>query len=215
MADDVKALAKKLRLLSSTEFSTATAGAINRVATAVNSGQRMNLKRDFTLRNKFTAGSLMMFKATPKADASKINALVGSKSPYLDEQEAGGVAQTRRGKPALSMPTRKARRGDWAKPVTARLRMDKIKPVGRRRGGRMTPKGAPFFFLEGGRLRNKTLFERRGAKLIRVRVVTRGPIHLRATHWHTDATGKFGKPSVMSAAWGVELNKGLARLGAK
>lgn len=216
MPDDIKKLAKTLRLLSSTEFSAATAATINRIATAANGGQRLNIQREFKLRNKFTLGSLMMFKASPKKDADKIDALVGSKSPYLPEQETGGMPRTRRNKPAVSMPTKKARGGNWGKPVGARFRMDKIRSIGHRgSGGRMTPKGTPFFFLEGGRLKNKTMFERRGRRLIRVRVITHGPIKLKATHWHTEAMAKFGKPSLMAKAWQLEINKSLTKLGAK
>ncbi len=213
--DDIRHLAKSLRLLSGAEFSTATATAINRIATAANSGQRMNLSKDFTLRNKFTVGSLMMFKATPKSDANKINALVGSKSPYLPTQEEGGQAVTRRGKPARLMPSLASRRGAWGRPVTARARLDKVRVIGRRTGRGMAPKGTPFFWLEGGQLRNKTLFERRGKKLVKIRIVTRTPVHVKSSHWHTQATGKFGRPAVMMAAWGREIEKGLTKLGAR
>ncbi len=79
----------------------------------------------------------------------------------------------------------------------------------------MTPKGTPFFWLEGGRLRNRMLFERRGSRLIRVRVITHGPVHLKPTHWHSNAANRFGRPSVMSAAYGVEIEKALTRLGAR
>ena len=215
-ADTIAGLAKALRRLSAEEFSTATAATINRIATAANGQQGRNIQRDFKLRNKFTLGSLMMFKATAKKDPDKIDALVGSKSPYLPEQETGGTAMTRLGRPAVSMPTLAARRGAWTRAVTARFRLDKIKPIGRRRGsGRMTPKGTPYFYLQGGSLKNKMLFQRVVSKLIRIRVITRGPVRLKATHWHTEAMDKAGRPALMSAAYGVELNKALTRLGAK
>lgn len=215
MPDDVKALAKKLRALSSEEFSQATASAINIVANKSNEQQKTVINNRFIVRNKYTIGSLKMFKASPKKDANKIDAIVGSKSPYMDEQEAGGITRTRTNKPAAAMPTKAARRGNWSKSVTVRLRMDKIKTIGRRKGGKMAPKGTPFFFLEGGRLKNQTLFERRGNKLIRVRVIARGPIKLKPTHWHTEAMAKHGNAATMSKEWGQELSKSLSKLGAK
>lgn len=215
MPDDIKALAKKLRRLSSEEFSKATASAINTVAFAANEEQKTSVSTKFINRNKYTAGSMMMFKASPKKDANKIDALVGSKSPYLPEQETGGTVKTRRGRPAISMPTKKARRGNWNKPISPKLRMDKIRNIGRRSGGgKMLPKGTPYFWLSGGQLKNTTLFERRGFKLIRIRIVTRGPIKLNPTHWHTEAMAKHGNAANMSTEWGKELSKGLAKLGA-
>lgn len=216
MADDVAKLAKKLKALSAEEFSIATAAAVNRVAHAVEIAQGFNVQREFTLRNKYTMGSLRRLKATPKKDANKIDSIVGSRSEYLDDQDVGGVARTRRGRPSLAMPSKASRRGNWGKPVTARYRMDKIKAVGHRgQGGRMTPRGTPFFFLEGGKLKNKTLFERRGRKLIRVRVVKNKPTNLKATRWHSSARDRLGRPSVMAAAFNAEINKGLTKLGAK
>jgi len=214
--EDIRSLAKHLRLLSGPAFSQATADTLNRIAAAANGEQGRNLRRDFTLRNKFTAGSLMMFKATPKPDANKINALVGSKSPYLDEQEAGGVALTTQGKAAETMPSLAARRGSWGRAVTAGYRQKTFGTVGHRgSNGRMTPKGAKLFWLKGGSLKHPTLFLRRGKKLTKVRVKTHGPINLKATHWHSRAMAKAGRPALISAAYGVELNKQLSKLGAK
>lgn len=157
-----------------------------------------------------------MFKATAKPDADKINALVGSKSPYLDEQEAGGDALTSKGTAAKTMPALGARRGAWGKAVVSRYRQKSMGTIGHRgAGGRMTPKGAKFFWLSGGSLRNEMLFTRQGSKLVRVRLKTRGPVRLKSTHWHSNAMAKAGRPALMSAAYGVELNKALTRLGAK
>jgi len=214
--DDVRKLAKDLRLLSASAFSEATAAAINRVAHAANVAQSLNVRKDFTLRNKFTLGSLMMFKASPKKDANKIDALVGSKSPYLPEQESGGEAVGKDGKPVKIMPALASRRGSWDRPVASRFRLKALGPIGRRMGnGRMTPKGAQAFWLKGGSLKQRTLFYRTGKKLLKVRIATKGPIKIKPTHWHAQAMARFGKPSVMSAAWGVELAKGLSKLGAR
>src|SRR6185369_15174579 len=154
---------------SGPEFSAATAATLNRIATAANGEQGRNLRREFILRNKFTQGSLMMFKATAKPDADKINALVGSKSPYLDEQEAGGVAETKAGGPVKSIPSLQARGGSWSKPVGARFRRKRMGTIGHRGGGgRMTPKGAQFFWLSGKSLRTPTMFFRNATGLHKV-----------------------------------------------
>jgi hypothetical protein len=214
MTDDVRALAKKLRAIAGPEFSEATAAALTRVAHAAHSQSLSNIRRDFTLRNKFTLGSMIFYKASPKKDPEKIDAITGSKSPYLPEQDEGGEALTRAGKPALSMPSLASRRGSWQRPVTARYRLGQLGTVGRRRNGKMTPNGAKFFWLSGGSLTKPTLFTRQGKKLVKVRLKTR-PIHLKATHWHSSAVAKFGRPEVMSAAWGKELSVRLAKLGAR
>ena len=77
---DVKALAKSLKLLATDEFSLATATAINRVAFAAHKGSEANIRREFTLRNKFTLGSMLFYKASPKKDASKRAAGVMNRS---------------------------------------------------------------------------------------------------------------------------------------
>lgn len=217
MPDDIRHLAKTLRLLSGSAFSQASADTLNRIANAANGEQGRNLRRDFTLRNKYTQGSLMMFKATPRPDAAKINALVGSKSPYLDEQEAGGEAQTYQGRAAKTMPALGARRGTWGRAVVSRYRQKTMGAIGRRGSNRrMRPKGAKFFWLAGGKLKNETLFTRGpGGKLVRVRLKTRGPVRIAATHWHSRAMAKAGRPALMSAAYGVELNRQLTKLGAR
>ena len=211
--DDVAALAKHLRRLAAGEFSLATATALTRVANAVNTGQRMNLKKDFKLRNKFTVGSLMMFKATPKSDANKINALVGSRSPYLPEQETGGPAMepTPYGwRPAKTMPSLKMRRGSWAnKARRGKVGGDAfiLRPSMRPRVGKRALRS---------RLKEAGVFVRVGGKLVKVRsILVKGNVTLKPTHWHTQATARFGKQSVIDAAWKHEIEKGLTKLGAR
>ena len=211
---DVKALAKSLKLLATDEFSLATATAINRVAFAAHNASKGNIKREFTLRNNYTLGSMIFYKASPKKDTSKIDALTGSKSPYLDEQDAGGAVMTRQGKQAQSMPSRAARAGSWGKSVTSRFRRSAMGAIGHRSDGGMTPQGARFFWLSGGSLTEPILFFRKGKKLTRVRIATK-PLTVKATRWHMSAMEKFGREGIMAAAWAAELSKGLTKIGAK
>jgi hypothetical protein len=157
---------------------------------------------------------MLFYKASPKKDASKIDALTGSKSPYLDEQEAGGAVMTRQGKQAQSMPSRAARGGSWGKSVTSRFRRSAMGMIGHRGDSGMTPKGAKFFWLSGGSLAEPILFFRKGKKVTRVRIATK-PLTVKATHWHSSAMAKFGREGIMAAAWAVELEKGLTKIGAK
>lgn len=228
MADDLRSLAKSLRLLAVDEFAVATAAAINRVARAAHSASMENIRREFTLRNKYTLGSMMYYKATPKKDANKIDAITGTRSRYLDEQEVGGVAQTKDGKPAKLMPSKASRSGVWkTKSILQRYRLNSIGDIAKRKSKKMTPQTAKAFFLQPTenpgakwlrglrRLDKSAIFIRRGGKLIWVRVLTFNPIQLKATHWHGKARDKFGRQEVIDAAYRVELEKGLTKIGAR
>lgn len=115
----------------------------------------------------------------------------------------------------MSMPTKKARRGYWSKPVSSPFRYDKIG----------TSMGAKFFMMRPGmgeglrkrrqyNLEKTILFTRIMGELVRVRVILKSPIQIKPTHWHSDAMSMAGRPAVIMAAYKEELNLALTRLGA-
>ena len=205
--DDLSAWAKKIKKLAKTEEPKIIAATLNRLATAANTAQGLALRRDFKLRNKFTLRSLKMFKASPKPDLAKIDAYVGSKSPYLDEQESGGVAETRSGRPTKTMPSLKARGGSWGKAIRPAYRWGKVH----------LGKNSPYFVLRpaGKLLRSSYIFTRKAGRLVRVRKLLNESIKLKATHWHSNAVGRFATQPKFASVYIDEASKALTRLGAK
>lgn len=144
--------AKKLHALARDELPGVFVRSINRVATAADGAQRRGLRREFTVRNRWSEGSLMLWRAKPSKQVDKINAIVGSRSEYLRLQEEGGVERNRDGSATMSLPSRKARRGNWGRAVSSSMRLSKIGPIAARgSGGRMAPRGAKAFILTPGK----------------------------------------------------------------
>ena len=81
---------RALRAIGETELPEAIAAGINRIAGGAAAAQLMNVRHDFILRNKYTERSLAFYRANPKKDINRINAIVGSKQPYMALQEEGG-----------------------------------------------------------------------------------------------------------------------------
>ena len=118
-------------------------------------------------------------------------------------------------RPAKTMPSLKMRRGSWAnkarrgkvggdafilRPSTSTAR---LRTFGKSKVAKI-------------RLKEAGVFVRVGKKLVKVRsILAKGNVTLKPTHWHTQATARFGKQSVIDAAWKHEIEKGLSKLGAK
>lgn len=221
-----KQYAKKLR-----EFDGALpavyAATMTRLAVAGEGAQRRQLGKEFTIRNKWTTGSIKTWKAKPQKNAEKINAVTGTLSPYLLTQEVGGTEVGKDGKPTKTTPSAASRGKNWSRPIMARFRWKAVKAAGdavfilkprsgnavvsRKRQG-LTRTGRPS--KRGGRcvLTETIMVKRQGRKLIRVRVINKGPVHLKPRHWHADAMKPLLKPTLIEAAFVDEAKKSLAKL---
>jgi hypothetical protein len=212
---DLKQFAKKIRLLAKGEEPKIIANTLNRLAGGAHSAQIHTLRKDFKLRNQFTLGSMRLLKANPKPDLAKIDAYTGSKSPYLPLQESGGVATTRADKDAKTMPSLASRGRVWGKAVRPGYRWGKVT---------LGP-GSKFFVLKPGtktarrgrgrgQLQDAAVFTRRGSKLIRVKRFLRGPLMVKATHWHSGSVDRFATQPKFASVYIDEASKALTRLGA-
>lgn len=212
-----KQLHAKLTALAKDEVPGVFARSINRVAKAAHGAQLRALDSKFTLRNKFTRGSMMLWEARPNKDPNKINAITGSRSPYLGVQETGGTEVGKDGKPTMTTPSKASRRGNWAKPIVSRFRWGSIGRIARRGPRGMTPKGAKAFVLgPGPRLSQETIFMRVGkkGKLVRIRTINRGKTMLKATKWHSGSIERVARREVMEASFAHEAYAVLGRMGA-
>jgi hypothetical protein len=174
----------------------------------------MNLRRDFILRNKYTEGSLAYYKANPKKDINRINAIVGSKQPYLALQEQGGTEKATGKK--LAMPTVAGRGGSFKNiiPKNLALRaMGQIKGTSQRftkKGNRVRGKG--FFILgPGPSLKAPAIFYRRGGTLHKIRLLGKKTQKVKARHWHRDAVNRYATTTNMQMAFIAEARRRIAK----
>ncbi len=211
---------KALKAIAEKELPHAAAAAINRIASGAAQAQRANLRERFTLRNRYSEGSLVFWEANPEKqrDFNKLNAIVGSKQPYLALQEEGGVERAK-GR-TLAMPTIAGRGGSmkYAIPRALRLRaMGQIRGTSQRytkKGNRVRSKG--FFILgPGARLQQAAIFRRQGGTLTKLRLLGRVQQQVRPRHWHEDAVRKYAKASLVQVAFVAEAKRRIARYQAR
>ena len=196
--------------ISDTELPEAIAAGINRIASGVALAQRNNLREDFILRNQYTEKSLAYYRANPKKDIARINAIVGSKQPYLALQEEGGTRRPKQGK-KVPVPTKTARGGNWKAPIQ------------RRYTPRKGPLSSKFFILRPGagttgakrriayQLQSPAMFKREGGLLVKVRLLDQPSYHLKARHWHGRAVDKYARKDLMAMAFIQEAKRRLAK----
>jgi hypothetical protein len=199
-----------LKRISDTELPAAIAAGINRIASGASLGQLNNLRADFILRNKYTERSLVYYKANPKTNINRINAIVGSKQPYLELQEKGGTRRPKMGS-RVPVPTKAARGGNWRSPIQ------------RKYTARKGPLSSKFFILRPGagstgmkrrisyQLDSPAMFKRESGRLVKIRLLDQPSYRLRARRWHTDAVNKYGKLGLMQTAFIQEARRRIAK----
>ncbi len=220
-----------LRRWSDVDLPECIAAGINRIASGAALGQRNNLRQRFILRNKYAEGSLVYYPARamgskgPRAIAS-INAIVGSKQPFLALQEEGGTERAR-GK-SLAMPTVAGRGGNVRSVIPNRLRIRSMGTLGARGKG-----SRGFFFLPPGpRLNQPAIFWRQpryggamvrrnrpgqGAlnKLYKIRLLGRETQQVKGRNWHRDAVERYGTSTLLQVAFIAEAKRRIAKYAAR
>lgn len=91
---------KKIESLGADVLPRVIAETINVVAGFAHVDSVRNVRRRFVNRNKYTENSVRFYKANPKKDWKKINAVTGSISDYMDEQDSGGYRFPKKGRVA-------------------------------------------------------------------------------------------------------------------
>lgn len=170
-------------------FSRAVAETINTVAGFAHVQSIRNVRERLTLRNQYTERSIRFYKASPKADASKINAITGSVQPYMALQETGGYRRPKQGRKA-PVATLRARGGSATRVVRRKYRAGQLGPgqfVGKPRGGNR-PTGVWERYARNKRIR-----------MIRNLEAERVPIT--AVNWHRDAMAKYASSKTMADAF--------------
>lgn len=115
---ELKRFQKDLIQLNRKGIPYAVKNSLNSLAFDARSEWQEGLRREFTLRNKFTESSIRVEKARG-LDMRSMESRVGSIAPYMENQEEGGERR-KGGKYGPPIPTNDARTGKSPKKLVAR-----------------------------------------------------------------------------------------------
>lgn len=207
MNDDTKAWVKKLNKFNKDLLPKVVANTLNTVSELAQKQSINNVKGRFTLRNQFTLGSFMHWKASPKDRIYKINAVIGSRSPYLPIQEEGAHITPKKRVHAIA--TLWARGGANQNVIRKRYRLNELGEARLRKSIYfMLPSG--IYYRKGRAKKRRQVGVRR--ELVKVYSFTRKTIKLRPKNWHTDAVKKWSTEAVMARAFRIEAQIALKDL---
>lgn len=191
---DIKSYTRKMNKINREYLPKAICSTVNVAAKGTFARGKKNIEKDFTVRNKYTLGSLKLYpsKYKPGRSIDRINAITGSKSPYLPLHEKGGTVRAKRRR--LSIPTIHARRGVKSKVIARRFRMDRL--------GRIGMEGSKFFVIGTG-----IFFRRSKKKVVKVRDISKRSYRIKPTKWHTRAAAYFSRPDVFGRIFVSQAKK--------
>jgi len=194
-----------MRYLARDAFPEAVAESINTVARAAHSMSERNIKHDFTLRNSYTLRGLVYYKASPRSNIDRIDAVTGHRAEYMARQDEGFRVRARRRR--IPIPTTAARTGkSRSRPVSRKYWMPRLGTIGG---------GGKFFIGRPGAGKKLGIYERMARGRLRmIRDLSVSSYTVKATGWHTSAVKKYGTASMMGAAWVRSAKRRIARVGA-
>lgn len=179
-----------LSALSDDALPKTIAATINRMTRSAHKQQKQNIKAMFTLRNQYTERSLVYWEARPKKPISRINAIIGTRQPYLALQEEGGRVSPKRGA-RIPVPTRAARRFRWNRPILRKYSMRRLGRIST--PGKRGTSGAFF-----AKFNKPGIFIRTGKKLLMVRDLSQKSYTLKPRRWHSSAVTKYSSRNLWS-----------------
>ena len=186
MPAEYRAYQRRLERLAAGTYPRVIADTINTVAGFAHVQSVRNVRDRMTLRNAYTERSIRFYKANPKTDATKINAITGSVQPYMATQETGGYRRPKRGR-KVPVATLRARGGSPTSVVRKKYHAGQLGEkqfIGKPRGGNR-PSG---------------VWERtnRNKRLKMIRNLEAERVQIDATNWHTDAMKKYSTRKMMT-----------------
>lgn len=173
----VKIYRDRLKYISKEALPKVVADSVTAVAKRAHEQSIVNILSRYTIRNRYTVGSVRFYKASPKRDIMKINAISGSVSDYMDEQDLGGKRLPKSGE-KVPEATLFARGGSKESVVKKKNRtgfLGKNQFIGVPKG---IAKNRPYGVYE--RVKNNKF-------LSMVRNISKVSIDIKGTSWHRDA----------------------------
>ena len=185
----------------------AVAGTLNQQARNTLRTAKENVKRNFTLRNKYILGSVRGKFTRINPRIHKMETEIGSINTALERQEFGFISRAnlegRRG-----LATDESRRSkSFKKPVALRFRISQIKKLPFKKGKNS------YFISNKLSPRGKAVFLRRGKKLRMIRDLSKTQYTVRPNPWLGPARDKWGKQSMTNTIFIRQSKKALAALG--
>lgn len=199
MTTDTRQLKRQLQKYGDKVLPETVAATINVVATSAHNRSIHNIKKNLTLRNPYTLKSMRYYKASPRTDLRRIDAITGSISHYLPIQDTGGRIHAKRGR--IAIPTKESRTAkSKARVVARRFRLDRLGQIGS--GG---------LFIARSRRGKLGIFLRKKLRKKRVVIMLRDlsikTRRIKPTHWHTEAVKKFATHRLMTTIFAREARK--------
>jgi hypothetical protein len=196
-----KAYKRKLEMLGADVLPRVIAETINVVAGFAHVQSIRNVRSRFVNRNRYTENSVRFYKANPKAKIWKINAISGSISDYMDEQDSGGERVPKQGG-KVPVATLAARGGDPKRVVRKANKAGQLGPnqfIGTPRGSLSRPHGVY--------QRNK-----KNKYLVMIRNISRVRVEIEGRHWHRDAVEFRYRREVLTGEFIRQAEREIARL---
>jgi hypothetical protein len=198
----------------------AAAEGIDSIARLAHAKSMRNLRSMFTIRNRFTEGSMRYYgpsKERARMKLDGINAVTGTVSDYLPDQDSGARKTPRPGSRYIPMPTLASRGGRNYQTIMRKFRLSEI--------GDFRKKGSGFFVLPSG------IYFRQGRKSKKPRAPNGSPKPLRPIvmirtlgqtsqiikkrEWHTEAMKSIGTRENLAKAFEQAAKRTLAEYGPK
>lgn len=165
------------------------AESVNVVASFAHAASMKNVRTRFVNRNAYTERSLRFYKAKPRAKINQINAVSGSISDYMDEQDSGGYRYPKSGSKA-PIATLAARVSGQSSKVVRKVN----------RSGQLAQN--QFVGTPKGKLdRPHGVYQRtkKNKYLVMIRNISKAKIKIEGKHWHKDAVDSRYRPEVLTA----------------
>ena len=198
-----KVYKRQLERLGADVMPRVVAETINTVASMAHVQTIRNTRQKFTLRNQYTERSIRYYKANPKKNWQRINAVTGSISPYMGLHDAGGQRRPKQGS-RVPMPTEYARGKSKTQVVRKRFWAG-TSPTKKQFIG--VPKGRKTRLLYG-------LWERYGKnkKIRLIRAINESQIPIKESRWHRDGVSAWAKQSVVNKEFIRQAQREIAKI---
>jgi len=199
----IKKLKEELKSYGDEVLPRVIAESINIVVKEAVIQQKKSIRSKFTLRNKYTENSVRYYKANPKKTISKMNAVTGSVSPYMDEQEFGGYRRPKKGR-AVPVATLAARGGNANATVRKKFHAGTTSAnmfIGVPRGQKK--KRRPY----GAYIRSPN-----NENLIMIRNISNSKIPIAETRWHQEAIETWATKEKLERAFIQLANEEIEKL---
>lgn len=182
---DDRVLMQRLRWMGDRALPDTVAQSLNETADAITARSKHNVRRELTVRTKFTMNSIKTKNRARGRNVDRMFARTGTISKYLPLQNVGGTVRAR--SRSVPIPTVAARTGkSYQRSVAQRYRMNKIPK---------TSASNAFFMGRGGRSGDYGIWQRTRTGVRLVRRLGHRSVDVPATNWFDDAIDRNARLS--------------------